>query len=107
DQSSNESGFHIQRCTGTGCSSFADIASVGAGVTSYPNTGLPADTRFRYRAVAFNNDGSSPSNEAEASTLPAASAPMAPAGLTATAVSSSQINMFLTDQSNNKTGFRF
>ena len=40
DGSTNELGFKIERCTGAGCSDFAQVATVGANVTSYSNTGL-------------------------------------------------------------------
>jgi hypothetical protein len=35
DNSSNEQGFRIERCMGAGCTSFAEVATVGADVTSY------------------------------------------------------------------------
>ena len=35
----SETGFKIERCTGAGCIDFAQIATVGANVTSYANTG--------------------------------------------------------------------
>ena len=69
DNSDNESGFDIERCTGDACSSFANIASVGANVTSYSNTGLAASTTYRYRVRAKNSGGNSAySNEAQATT---------------------------------------
>ena len=42
DGSTNELGFKIERCTGAGCSNFAQVATVGANVTSYSNTGSGA-----------------------------------------------------------------
>ena len=42
DTSTNESGFRIERCNGTGCTSFAEIATVGANTTGYQNSGLTA-----------------------------------------------------------------
>ena len=42
DNSSNESQFKIERCQGAGCTGFAQIATVGANVISYQNTGLAA-----------------------------------------------------------------
>lgn len=69
DNSSNENGFSIERCTGNGCSNFAEITTVGAGVTSFNNTGLTRNTRYRYRMRAFNGAGnSSYSNIAQART---------------------------------------
>jgi hypothetical protein len=59
DNSGNEQGFSIERCTGNGCSNFAQIATVGANVTNFANTGLTANNRYRYRVRAFNASGNS------------------------------------------------
>ena len=107
DNSTNESGFRIERCQGSGCTSFAQIVEVGANVTSYSNTGLAASTTYVYRVRAFNSGGNSAySNTATATTQAAPSPPAAPSGLTATAASSSQINLGWTDNSTNEDGFR-
>lgn len=69
DASSNEDGFKIERCQGAGCSDFAQIATVGAGATSYSNTGLTASTSYSYRVRAYNSGGDSAySNTASATT---------------------------------------
>jgi hypothetical protein len=70
DDANNETGFYIERSTASG-SSFSQIASVGANVTSYQNTGLSASTTYYYRVRAYNGLGSSAySNEASATTYP-------------------------------------
>jgi hypothetical protein len=105
DNSNNEDGFRIERCQGASCNNFAEIATVAANTTSYSNTGLTAATAYRYRLRAYNSAGNSAySNIASATT--SASTPAAPSSLTATAVSSSQINLTWTDNSNNEDGFR-
>ena len=38
DAATNETGFRIERCTGTGCTAFAEIKTVGANTTSYQST---------------------------------------------------------------------
>jgi hypothetical protein len=107
DNSSNENGFRIERCQGAGCTSFVQIATVGANTTSYTNTGLAASTTYRYRVYAYNNGGNSGySNMAQATTQAAGGPPAAPTGLTATAVSKSQINLTWTDNANNESGFK-
>jgi len=74
DNSSNESGFTIERCQGTGCSNFAQIASVAANVNIYSNSGLPAGTNYSYRVRAYSSAGNSGySNTASASTISASS----------------------------------
>jgi titin len=71
DNSSNETGFSIERCTGNGCSNFAQIATVGVNTTTFPNTGLSRNTWYRYRVRAFNGSGNSGySNIATAKTNP-------------------------------------
>lgn len=88
DNSTNEDGFSIERCTGSGCTDFAEIAQVGANTTAYSDTGLPAETTHRYRVRGFNSAGNSNySNEAEATTLADTGAPAAPSDLTGTSSS--------------------
>jgi hypothetical protein len=71
DNSSDETGFKIERRTASG--SYSQIATVGAGVTSYSNTGLTAGTTYYYRVKACSSAGDSGySNEASATTLPPA-----------------------------------
>jgi hypothetical protein len=59
DNSSNESGFRIERCAGSGCSNFAEIGTVGANVTSATNKGLSKNTWYSYRIRAYNASGNS------------------------------------------------
>lgn len=58
DNSNNEDGFKIERKLGqTG--TFAQIATVGADITSYTDAGLAAGTTYCYRVRAFNTAGDS------------------------------------------------
>jgi predicted secreted protein len=107
DKASNEDGFKIERCTGAGCTNFAQIATVAANVTSYSNTGLAASTSYSYRVRAYNTiDNSAYTNTASAVTQAAPAVPNAPSNLAATAASRSQINLTWTDNSTNETGFK-
>ena len=63
DNSANETSFVIERCRGAGCTAFATVATVGADVTTYTNTGLKAGTTYVYRVRSANSFGNStPSN---------------------------------------------
>jgi len=105
DNSSDETGFKIERCQGSGCSNFAQIATVGENIKTYSNSNLLGNTTYTYRVRAYNSGGNSGySNPAGATTLLPPS-PAAPGNLMATAVSSSQINLSWADNSNNETGF--
>jgi len=83
------------------------VATVATNVTSYSNSDLTASTSYSYRVRANNAVGDSDySNTAGASTQAAPTAPSAPSGLTATAVSKSEINLTWTDNAGNETGFK-
>jgi hypothetical protein len=70
DNSTNEDGFKIERCQGSSCTNFVQIAQVAANTRAYSNTGLTRNTRYRYRVRAFNTGGNSAySNIATARTL--------------------------------------
>jgi len=70
DNSTDETGFKIESCQNAGCTNFAQIAQVGTNTTSFSNTGLSRNTRYRYRVRAFNTGGNSAySNIAAARTL--------------------------------------
>lgn len=64
DNSSNETGFRIERKTGPD-GAYAEIATVAAGITTYQNPGLVKGTTYFYRVRAYNVAGNSGySNEA-------------------------------------------
>jgi hypothetical protein len=56
DNSGSESGFSIERSTTSATAGFAEIDTVGAGVETYNDTGLAADT-YWYRVRAYDADG--------------------------------------------------
>ena len=103
DNSNNETGFKIQRKTGV-TGTYADIRTTGANVTSYTDndSALRDGTLYYYRVCATNATGDSAfSNEASGTT------PLAkPTSATATAVSSSQINLTWIDNSVSETGYK-
>ena len=106
DNSTNEDGFKIERKTGGGA--YSQIGTVGANFTSYLDDTVVASTTYTYRVRAYNASGgdSAYSNEATVTTPADPTPPAAPSNLVATAVSSSQINLTWSDNSNNEDGFR-
>ena len=87
DNSSNEDGFGLERCTGAlaGCgdTDFLQIVQLGANVNSHTDTGLQAETTYTYRLHAFNASGPSAySNSREAVTpAPGPSTQAVPSGV--------------------------
>jgi hypothetical protein len=103
DNSSNENNFVISRGSSSG-GPYVDIAVLGTNVTAFSDTGLTANTAYYYVVRATNPGGSSyDSNEATATTLPLP--PVAPTGLAAITVSSTQIDLSWMDNAANEAGF--
>ena len=74
DNSTNENGFRIERCTGSACTGFLQIATTGPNVAVYQDVNLSASTAYRYRVLAQNAAGASTySNVATVTTLGATS----------------------------------
>ena len=104
DNASNEDEFRLERKTGASGTYF-QIGTAGADATSYADTSCSAFTTYYYRVRAYNADGNSAySNEANDTTF--ADPSVAPSGLSATAVSNSQIDLSWTDNSTGEDGFK-
>jgi subtilisin family serine protease len=102
--SSGATSYNVYRRQGSDVT-FQFAASVTT--TTHLDTGLANGTTYHYIVTALNSVGASdPSNEASATPVGPAQAPAAPSELTALAVSSSQIHLSWTDNSNNETGFK-
>jgi hypothetical protein len=55
DNSTNETGFFVQRCSGAGCTAFANVGtSTAANIVAFKDSGLTAATSYSYRVAAFN-----------------------------------------------------
>ncbi|GAB3249340.1 hypothetical protein GCM10027347_06370 [Larkinella harenae] len=101
DGSGNESGFQVDRSP-NGNDGWEKIAEVGPNTTSYADQGVQPQTRYFYRVRAVNGAGPSGySNVADATTP--IGPPAAPQNLTATAVSTTQINLSWTPVANAAT----
>src|SRR5205807_430666 len=85
---------------------FSQVAVLG-NVTSYKDTGLSAGSKYYYEVAASNASGTSAlSNVANATTTAAPVPPAAPSNLTATAVSTSEIDLSWMANSSNATSFK-
>ncbi len=95
DNSSNESGFMVQRASSSG-GPWTQIGIVGANVTSCAHTGLTASTTYFYRVCAYNTAGNSAFSSvtsASTSAAPDTTAPSIPSGVIVTATSTSQVSV--------------
>jgi len=102
DHSTNESGFKVERKTGS-AGVYAQIAAVGSGVTAYSDMTIAAGSTYYYRIKAYNANGNAaPTNDANVVLGVLA----APSGVTVTGVSSSQVSLSWTETSVNEIGFR-
>jgi len=100
DNANNEIGQRIERSVGSH-NNYAFLTNVGANITAFTDTGLVDGTKYYYRLRAFNTGGSSTySNQRFATTLL-----NNPTALTATVVSSSQVNLNWTDNSMSETAY--
>lgn len=104
DNSTNEDGFRIERCSGAGCTNFTEIKTVSTNVVATSDTTLVPNTTYSYRVRAYNGGGNSGYTSVVSVTTP--DTPLPPSALTANGTSTSQINLAWTDNSNNETGFR-
>src|SRR6185295_7811264 len=89
-------GYRVERCQGVGCITFVQIATPAG--TTFGDTGLAASTTYSYRMKAVDaatnvsvnySTVANTTTQAPPDTIP----PTDPTGLTATAVSSSQIDL--------------
>ena len=86
--------YQVERCQGSGCSAFVQIAAPTA--TILHDTGLSANTSYSYRLLAVDGAGNKSikySNTATAATTPDTTNPTAPSNLTAAALSSTRVNL--------------
>lgn len=95
---SGETGYHIERSLDG--STWALVSNVAANTILYVDSGLSADTQYSYRVTPYNASG-----DAAVSVVATRRTLLnAPVGLTATAASTSTMNLAWTDSSN-ETGY--
>ncbi len=106
DRSTDETGYELERSVDGMI--FTKIATLGANVVSYANTGLSANTLYYYRVRGVKGSaGSAYAHIVNAKTQenPVVTKPDTPKNLVAAAISSSQINLAWTDTTTNGDGF--
>lgn len=104
DNSAGESGFRVERKTGSG--SWAQLTTLAANVTSYSDTSVVETTTYTYRVLAFNDSGDSAASNEATVTTPALTIPAAPGNLQAQAISANQVRLTWIDNSYNEDGFK-
>src|SRR6185436_17904059 len=84
--------YRIERCTGTGCSSFSEIATAGAGALGYTDNTTAARTVYGYRVRSQDNANNIGGySNVWALAVPDMSGPTVPGNFAATATSISNI----------------
>ncbi|MGH7981647.1 MAG: fibronectin type III domain-containing protein, partial [Candidatus Udaeobacter sp.] len=101
DNATNEIGERIERSVGSNAN-YTFLANVGIGITTFTDTGLLDGTLYYYRIKAFNTGGFSTYSNEQSALTPLNS----PTSLTATAVSSSEIDLTWADTSASESGYR-
>lgn len=104
DKATDETGYKVERCEGTGCSNFVLLnGTLAANTSSYSDTGLKGNTTYTYRVSAFktatNSWTASSTTEVTTTVTP-------PSSLAAQASTSTQVNLTWTDNTASETGFR-
>ena len=106
DNATNETEFVLERSTSASFTSPTAI-QIPENATSYSDTGRAASTTYYYRLKAQNAQAVSGWSNSANATTQGGPPPViaAPTSLTATPISSSQINLAWIDNANNETGY--
>jgi len=103
DNSANETGFIIERKTGMK-GSWAVVATLGEGKTSFTHTGLAKNVQYFYRVKAYNSIYNSGAYSEEIEVI-IGDAPKAVSGFNIKAVSSTEVLLTWNDNSDDELGF--
>lgn len=107
DGSFNETGFRVERREDPD-PAYYTLATVDAGVTSYPDTSVQPSKTYTYRVVAVGETKSSPPSNEVRVAVPGINQnpPTQPSNLSGSAASSALINLFWADNSGDEDGFK-
>ena len=104
DNANNETGFKVERSTDGGSTWFQIYSYAAVGITTYVDGTVQGATAYAYRVREYNGGGNSGYSNVATVTTPNPPAPSAPSGLTATAISSSQIQLSWSNTNSAQTG---
>jgi hypothetical protein len=111
DNATNESGFVIERCAGTGCTNFAVLVTVGprnnTGSVSFTDVSVAAATTYNYRVRAVNAAGYSAYSNTAAVAI--AGPPAAPSNVVATTYrqgNNARVTLTWVDNATDESGYR-
>jgi len=104
DNANNETSFTLQRATNAGFTTGLTTFSLGANVTTYPDTGVATKTTYYYRLRAVNAVGTS-NWTSTVSALTPGRLPASPTNLRITDHTRVSIRIGWTDNADNETGF--
>ena len=105
DSANNESGYRVYR-SADGVN-FAKVADLNANSTSYSDSGLSSSTTYYYKIAAWNSAskaGTEPRHR-QKTAAPVVNAPNEPTWLTVAYPTTTSLQLYWLDQSNNETGF--
>ncbi len=106
DNSSDEAGFEVWQSTTGTAGAFSLLASLPAGAAAYQSRGLEGGTQYCYKVRASGAPGAPPSGFTTVACATTAAAPLAaPTGLSATAASTSQIDLTWVDNASDESQY--
>jgi large repetitive protein len=106
DNTSSETGYRIlRRLTSSTSNTLELVTTIAANSTLYSVTGLNSSTGYTFAVAAVNAAGAVATSGTVTATT-TANPMIAPTGLSAVAISGTQINLAWTDTSSDETGFR-
>jgi FtsP/CotA-like multicopper oxidase with cupredoxin domain len=105
DNSTNETGFTVQRATNTAFTTGLITTNLGANVTTLVDSTVTAGTVYYYRVQAFNLAGTSAWSSTATATVTAGTLPSAPTNLRITATTRTSQTLAWTDNATNETGY--